>query len=121
MFGIKTAKATLDILKDILKGVKATVLVQVSLLLTFWLLKDFTCKDYICGTLDIIGSVSSLVGIILVNLPATKPLTYYTFGCRLVRYRCKYLGGFWGCKSVIEHGIKESFNFIINKIIINKK
>jgi hypothetical protein len=35
MFGIKTAKATLDILKDILKGVKATVLVQVSLLLTF--------------------------------------------------------------------------------------
>lgn len=115
MFGIKTAKATLDILK----GVNATVLVQVSLLLTFLLLKDFTCKDYICGTLDIIGSVSSLVGIILVNLPATKPLTYYTssltFGCRLVRYRCKYLGGFWGCKSVIEHGIKESFNFIINK------
>jgi hypothetical protein len=56
-------------------------------------LEDFTCNDVVCGTLDVVGSVSSAVGLILGNIPATKPLTFVTgsvtVGCRSIRYYCK--------------------------------
>ena len=59
---------------------------------------DFGCNDYVCGSLDVIGRVLSAVGLVLGNIPATKPLTSITgsvtVGCRAVRYYCKNYGTF---------------------------
>ena len=64
-------------------------------------LEDFGCNDYVCASLDVIGSVSTTVGMILGNIPSTKKLTVVTgsitIGCRSVRYYCKQYGTFWGC------------------------
>ena len=82
-------------------------------------LEDFSCNDPVCGTLDVIGSVSSAVGIILGNIPATKGLTVITgsvtIGCRTVRYYCKNYGTFWGCSVAATAGIRTGMEFIINK------
>lgn len=55
--------------------------------------EDFACNDIVCGSLDVIGSVSSAVGLILGNIPATKHLTFgigsVTVGCRTIRYFCR--------------------------------
>lgn len=52
-------------------------------------LEDFSCNDPICGTIDIVGSVSTAVGLVLGNIPATKHLTLITgsvtVGCRSIR------------------------------------
>ena len=37
-------------------------------------LEDFSCNDVVCGTIDVVGSVSSAVGLVLGNIPATKHL-----------------------------------------------
>ena len=78
-------------------------------------LEDFTCNDYICGSLDIIGSVSSTIGLVLGNIPATKKFTLVTgsitVGCRSVRYYCKRYGTFWGCTVAAGQGIKETIKF----------
>ena len=64
-------------------------------------IEDFTCKDYICFSLDCIGSTSSAAGIVLGNIPATKKLTTVTTAititCRGVRYICKRYGLAWSC------------------------
>lgn len=82
-------------------------------------LEDFGCNDYVCGSLDVIGSVSSAVGLVLGNIPSTKSLTFITgsvtVGCRSVRYYCKNYGTFWGCTVAAGQGIKEGVKFIINK------
>jgi hypothetical protein len=74
-------------------------------------LEDLSCKDYVCATFDIIGSVSSAVGLVIGNIPATKKLTRITgsitVGCRTVRYYCKNYGTFWGCTAAVAEGIKE--------------
>jgi hypothetical protein len=36
--------------------------------------EDFAFNDVVCGTLDVIGSVSSTLGLVLGNVPATKNL-----------------------------------------------
>eukprot|EP00548_Thalassiothrix_antarctica_P010915 CAMPEP_0194158578 /NCGR_PEP_ID=MMETSP0152-20130528/76766_1 /TAXON_ID=1049557 /ORGANISM="Thalassiothrix antarctica, Strain L6-D1" /LENGTH=125 /DNA_ID=CAMNT_0038867943 /DNA_START=29 /DNA_END=403 /DNA_ORIENTATION=+ len=41
-------------------------------------LEDFGCNDTVCGTIDVVGSVSSAVGLVLGNIPATKHLTLIT-------------------------------------------
>ena len=33
-------------------------------------LEDFACKDYVCSTFDVGGSLSSAVGLFLGNIPA---------------------------------------------------
>jgi hypothetical protein len=86
-------------------------------------LEDFGCQDYVCGSLDVIGSISSTVGLVLGNIPSTKHLTLITgsitVGCRCVRYYCKSYGTFWGCTAAITQGvgkgIKETVKFTINK------
>ena len=82
-------------------------------------LEDFSCNDPICGTIDIIGSVSSAVGLVLGNIPATKHLTFVTgsitVGCRSVRYYCKKYGTFWGCTVAAGHGIKEAIKFTVKQ------
>lgn len=82
-------------------------------------LEDFTCKDYVCCTLDVVGSVSSATGLILGNIPATKHLTCITFpvtvGCRSVRYYCKTYGTFWGCATAAGQGVKKAIKFTVKK------
>jgi hypothetical protein len=81
------------------------------------LLKTLVVADYICGNLDVVGSLSSAVGIVLGNIPTTKPLTVVTgsvtVSCRAVRYYCKNYGTFWGCTVAAGHGIKNAVKFTI--------
>jgi len=80
-------------------------------------LEDVACQDYVCASLDIIGSVSSAVGLVLGNIPSTKHLTHITgsitVGCRSVRYYCKRYGTVWGCTVAAGQGIKEALRFTI--------
>ncbi len=89
VFGQKIASATYDILR----GVNATIwggmeeadkvgkIVKTGLsgadavIGASHAIEDFGCNDYVCASLDVIGSVSSTVGLILGNIPSTKPLT----------------------------------------------
>lgn len=133
VLGSKTAKLTYDILRgynatiwggvesaekvsDILKGGISGADVIVG---TSHALEDFGCNDYICGSLDIIGSVSSAVGLVIGNLPTTKHLTTITGSvtvcCRCVRYYCKRYGTFWGCTVAAGQGIKETVKFTIKR------
>lgn len=65
--------------------------------------------------LYVIGSLSSAVGIVLGNIPATKDLTLITgsvtVGCRSVRWYCKKYGTFWGCTVAAGQGLKETIKF----------
>jgi hypothetical protein len=80
-------------------------------------LEDLACSDYVCCSLDVIGSVSSAVGIVLGNIPSTKHLTVVTgsvtVGCRSVRYYCKTYGTFWGCTVAAGQGIREAIKFTV--------
>ncbi len=133
VFGSKIVGATYDILR----GVNATLwggvteaekvgkIVKTGLsgadvvIGTSHALEDFGCQDYVCGSLDVIGSVSTTVGLILGNIPATKHLTLITgsvtVGCRSVRYYCKNYGTFWGCTVAAGQGIKEAVKFTVKR------
>jgi hypothetical protein len=132
VFGSKIAGATYDILR----GLNATVwggvegaekvgkIVKTGLsgadvvIGTSHALEDFGCNDIVCGTIDVVGSLSSAVGLVLGNIPSTKRLTFITgsvtLGCRSVRYYCKKYGTFWGCTVAAGLGIKEVVKFTIN-------
>lgn len=79
-------------------------------------MEDFACNDFVCGSLDVIGSLSSAVGMVVGNIPQTKSLTYITGSvtvcCRSVRYYCKNYGTFWGCTAAVSGVIKK---FVINQ------
>ena len=131
MFGSKIASVTYDIAR----GVNATVwggvegaekvgkIVKTGLsgadviIGTSHTIEDVSCNDYVCASLDIIGSVSSAVGIVLGNIPATKHLTVITgsvtVSCRSVRYYCKRYGTVWGCTVAASHGVKETVKFVL--------
>lgn len=133
VFGSKIAGATYDILR----GVNATVwggvdeaekvgrIVKTGIsgadvvIGTSHALEDFACNDAVCGTLDVVGSVSSAVGIVLGNIPATKRLTIVTgsvtFSCRTIRYYCKSYGTFWGCTVAAGQGVKKAIEFAVKK------
>lgn len=78
-------------------------------------LEGFGCNDYVCASLDVIGSVSSGVGLVLGNIPSTKHLTlvtdFVTVGSRSIRYYCKNYSTFWGCTIAAGQGIKEAVKF----------
>lgn len=80
-------------------------------------LEDFACNDKVCGTLDIVGSVSSAVGLVLGNIPNTKHLTLVTGSvtvcCRSVRYYCKKYGTFWGCTVAVGEEIQKIVKFTV--------
>ena len=82
-------------------------------------LEDFSCNDKFCGTIDIIGSVSSSVGLVLGNIPATQHLTFITgsvaVGCRTIRYYYKTYGTFWGCTVAAGQGIKTAIKFTVKQ------
>ena len=82
-------------------------------------MEDLGCNDYVCASFNIIGSVSSAVGIVIGNIPATKHSTIITgsvtLGCRSVRYYCKQYGTFWGCTVAAGQGIKEAIKFTVKR------
>ena len=82
-------------------------------------LEDFTCNDVVCGTIDVVGSISSAVGLVLGNIPSTKHLTIITgsvtVGCRSVRYYCKKYGTFCGCTVAAGQGVKEAIKFTVKE------
>lgn len=122
---------------DILRGINATVWGGVSeaekvgkivktglsgadiVVGTSHALEDFGCNDPVCGTLDVVGSLSSAVGLVLGNIPTTKHLTVVTgsitVGCRTVRYYCKRYGTFWGCSIAAGEGVKKALKFTIKQ------
>jgi len=83
-------------------------------------IEDFQCQDYVCFTLDLVGSVSSALGLVLGNIPATKSVTtitgIVTVGCRSVRYYCKEYGTVWGCTVAAGHGIKHTIKVMVPKL-----
>jgi hypothetical protein len=108
--GVEGAKKASRIVKGGLSGADA-------LIGTSHAFEDLGCQDYVCASLDVIGSVSSAVGIILGNIESTKYLTVITgsvtVGCRSVRYYCKRYGTFWGCSVAATQGIKEAIRFTV--------
>ena len=82
-------------------------------------IEDFACKDYICFSLDCIGSTSSAAGIVLGNIPATKKLTTVTTAititCRGIRYICKRYGLAWSC-TVAVSGAKAGGKYLLKGI-----
>lgn len=82
-------------------------------------LEDFACNDVVCASIDVIGTISSTVGLVLGNIPTTKHLTVVTgsitVGCRSVRYYCKNYGTFWNCSHSLIEGVKTAGKFVIKK------
>ena len=135
VFGSKIVGATYDILR----GVNATIwggvegaekvgtIVKTGIsgadvvIGTSHALEDFGCNDVVCGTIDVVGSVSSAVGLVLGNIPATKNLTVITgsvtVGCRAVRYYCKKHGTSWGCTVAAGQGVKKAIKFTVKQYI----
>jgi hypothetical protein len=111
--GVEEAEKAAKILKTGISG--ADVVIGTS-----HALEDAACGDYICTTIDVIGSVSSAAGMVLGNIPTTKHLTVVTgsvtVGCRTIRWYCKNYGTFWGCMAAGGHGLKTGGKFIIDKI-----
>lgn len=125
----------IDTTYDILRGVNATVWGGVEgaekvgkivktgasgadiIIGTSHALEDFGCQDYVCGSLDVIGSLASGIGLIVGNIPSTKHLTVVTGSvtvcCRSVRYYCKNYGTFWGCTAAVGQNIKKVIKFKI--------
>lgn len=110
--GADEAKKVSSIVKTGLSGTDAIVGVSHAI-------EDFACQDHICFTLDCIGSLSSTTGIILGNIPSTKPLTVVTgsitFTCRAVRYICKRYGLAWSC-TLAYSSVKKGTRYMIEKI-----
>ena len=133
VFGSKIAGTTYDILRGVnatiwggVQGadkvgtiVKAGVSGADVIIGTSHALEDSACNDYVCATLDVIGSVSSAVGIVLGNIPSTKHLTVVTgsvtVGCRSVRYYCKKYGTVWGCTVAAGQGVKEAIKISVKR------
>ncbi|QXE46092.1 hypothetical protein IV203_000084 (plastid) [Nitzschia inconspicua] len=111
--GVEGAEKTAKILKTGLSG--ADVVIGTS-----HALEDAACGDYICTTIDVIGSVSSAAGMVLGNIPTTTHLTVVTGSvtvcCRTIRWYCKNYGTFWGCIAAGGDGLKAGGKFIINKL-----
>ena len=115
----------MQIFGEVLKGVqKASTIVKTGLsgadivIGTSHALEDFGCSDYVCESLEVIGSLSSAVGMVLGNIPTAKHLTVgtgsVTLGCRSVRYDCKQYGTFSGWTVAAGQGIKRSVKFTVN-------
>ena len=133
VFGSKIVRVTYDILRGVNANVwggtegtnKVGKIVKTGIsgadvvIGTSHALEDFGCNDIVCGTIDVVGSVSSTVGLVVGNIPATKHLTIITgsitVGCRSIRYYCKKYGTFWGCSIATGQGIKKAIKFTVKQ------
>lgn len=131
-------RQTIRLTNDILRGINATIWGGVEgaekvgtavktgisgadiIIGTSHALEDFACKDPVCGTIDVIGSLSSSLGLILGRIPVTKKYTTYTTSvsicCRTVRFYCKNYGTYWGCTVAAVSAAKEA---VKNKVVNN--
>ena len=135
MFGSKKIEETVQLTNDILRGINATVWGGVEgaekvgtavktgisgadvIIGTSHALEDLQCNDPVCTTIDVIGSLSSSLGLIMARIPVTKKYTTYTTSvticCRTVRFYCKNYGTFWGCTAgavtVVKKAAKDKF------------
>lgn len=131
-------RQTIRLTNDILRGINATIWGGVEgaekvgtavktgisgadiIIGTSHALEDFACKDPVCGTIDVIGSLSSSLGLILGRIPVTKKYTIYTTSvsicCRTVRFYCKNYGTYWGCTVAAVSAAKEA---VKNKVVNN--
>lgn len=136
MFGSKKVGETFQLTNDILRGINATVWGGLEgaekvgtavktgisgtdvIIGTSHALEDFSCNDPVCGTIDVIGSLSSSLGLILARIPVTKKYTTYTTSvticCRTVRFYCKNYGTYWGCTVAAVSAAKEA---VKNKLV----
>nr|YP_009029081.1 hypothetical protein [Cylindrotheca closterium]AGY78404.1 hypothetical protein [Cylindrotheca closterium] len=136
MFGSKKVGETFQLTNDILRGINATVWGGVDgaekvgtavktgisgadvIIGTSHALEDFACNDPVCGTIDVIGSLSSSLGLILARIPVTKKYTTYTTSvticCRTVRFYCRNYGTYWGCTVAAVSAAKEA---VKNKLV----
>jgi hypothetical protein len=127
-------RESLVLLKDIFRGVnqtvwggvegtqKAATILKTSIAGTDTIvgvshaMEDYLCQDYICFTLDVVGSTSSAAGIVLGNIPQTKSLTLVTGSitciCRGVRYICKNYGLYWGCHVATVWSVKQGSKLV---------
>ena len=127
---------TLKLTNDILRGINATIWGGIEgsekvgtavktgisgadvIIGTSHALEDFACNDPVCGTIDVIGSLSSSLGLILARIPVTKKYTTYTTSvsicCRTVRFYCKNYGTYWGCTVAAVSAAKEA---VKNKLV----
>lgn len=131
VFGSKIVGATYDILRGVHANVwggvegaeKVGKIVKTGLsgadvvIGTSHALEDLGCQDYVCASLDVVGSVSSAVGLVLGNIPSTKQWTFVTgsvtVGCRSIQYYCKRYGTFWGCTVAAGQGVKKAIHFTL--------
>ena len=136
MLGSKKVGETFELTNDILRGVNATIWGGVEgaekvgtavktgisgadvIIGTSHALEDFACNDPVCGTIDVLGSLSSSLGLILARIPVTKQYTTYTTSvticCRTVRFYCKNYGTFWGCAVA---GVSAAKEAVKNKLV----
>jgi hypothetical protein len=86
-------------------------------------LEDFACNDLVCTSFDVVGSVSTAIGMFLGNFPSTKHLTIVTGSvtvcCRSVRLYCKNYGTFWECTVAaghdVKHCVKKAIKFTVKR------
>lgn len=136
MFGSKKIGETVHLTNDILRGVNATVWGGVEgaekvgtavktgisgadvIIGVSHTLEDIQCNDSVCAAIDVVGSLSSSLGIILARIPVTKKYTTYTTSvticCRTVRFYCKNYGTFWGCAVA---GVSAAKETVKNKLV----
>lgn len=129
-------RQTIKLTNDILRGINATIWGGVEgaekvstavktgisgadvVIGTSHALEDFACNDPVCGTIDVIGSLSTSLGLILARIPVTKKYTTYTTSvsicCRSVRFYCKNYGTYWGCTAAVVSATKEA---VKNKLV----
>ena len=133
VFGSKIFTATYNILRGVNATVQGSVegaekagrifkagISEVDVVIeTSHALEDFGCNNVVCGTIDVIESVSNAVGLVLGNTPATKHLTFITgsvtVGCGSVRYYCKKYGTFWGYIIAAGQSVKEAIKFTVKQ------
>lgn len=133
VFGLKLVGVTYDILRGVcatiwggvegaekVRKMVASGLTTADVVIgTSYVLEDFSCNDVVCGTLDVVGSVSSAISLVVGNIPSTSHLTMVTgtitIACRSVRYYCKRHGTFWGCTVAAGHGIKQAIKFNVKQ------
>lgn len=133
-------RETFQLTNDILRGINATIWggieraetastafkTEISgadvIIGTSHALEDFTCNDPVCGTIDVIGSLSTSLGLILARMLVTKKYITYTTSvticCRTVRFYCKNYATYWGCTVAAISAAKEA---VINIFRVENK
>jgi hypothetical protein len=106
--GLESAEKVGKIAKTGLSGADAIIGLDLAL-------KDCARGDYFSTTLDRIGSLSTVTGLVLGNILATKAYTFWTglvtVCCRTLRGYCQKYRTFWGCTAAGGEGVRKFVKF----------